>query len=439
MNYLLILTDQMQKYAWNGENNKVITPNLNRLAFEGTTFENGYSTCPICVPYRKSLWTGQYLSQFELDDAFENYGYIPEKAKTMAGILNEKGYETSFVGKYHLGQKQPIEEDIRAGFKHFLGYQIYNGYLDNIVFYNEENKEIKYEGHRTDITTQLGIERLQMLANKDKPFLHVVFYQAPHYPEQPSQKWLELYNDTKFEMPENYKPIDPYTPTYCPYSPRPYEKCPDYEAYHNDIQSYLQHYYGMVSQIDDGVGRILDEVENLGLANDTIILFSSDHGDMQGSHGFKNKSLPYEESACVPFIVRYPDGARNFKSSKPVSTVDILPTILDVEGYEKESNMLGISFCSQIKNGDSYNENTYIVSEFSIGKIEWVMIRDSQFKLICTQRGEPIYLFDIENDKHEMNNLINDKKHTTQKEVLYRYYMDWRRKLSDSAWNFQWV
>lgn len=427
MNYLLILTDQMHKYAWSGERDYVITPNLKRLADEGAVFDAAYTSCPICTPYRGVLFSGNYISQTGTTD---NNQPLPQGIKTMAGILNDIGYETSFVGKYHLGGggNTPITEDIRADFKHFLGYQCYNGFLKDICFYDENDNETQYQGHRTDVTTQLGIDRLNMLAETKKPFLHVIFYQAPHYPEQPSKPYAALYKDTVFPMPLNYEDIDPYTPTFSPRSPRPFENCPDYQKYHDDIQTYLQLYYGMVSQIDAGVGRLMDELDKLGIADDTMILFSSDHGDMQGSHGLKNKCLPYEESCGAPFIVRCPEGKKGIHIKKPISTVDILPTLMDISDIKKDDELPGESFYAKLKE-ETYNGGAIAFAEFFIGDNNWILIRDDRYKLVINFPEEnPVMLYDILNDKFETDNLIdnNDAKHI--KTRLISEFEKWKIK-----------
>ena len=152
--------------------------------------------------------------------------------------------------------------------------------------------------------------------------MHTIFFQAPHYPEQPSLEYERLYDSVTFPLPEQYGEIDPYTPTFSPYSPRPFENCPDYQRYGGKIQEYLKLYYGMVSQIDANVGRILDALDELGIADDTAVLFSSDHGDMQGSHGKKNKCLPFERSCGIPLILKVPGMRQAPRVFVPVSSVE---------------------------------------------------------------------------------------------------------------------
>ena len=243
-NILFIMTDQMHKYALGCVSEYVKTPNLDRLAAEGTLFTSSYSNNPLCTPFRGILYSGRYSSDTGtagLESA------LRQEEICLPDELGELGYETSFVGKLHLGGKGncPVPKAFWAGHKHFFGYQCYNGFEKDVCFYDEEGKEHCFQGHRTDVTADLGIERLRWLASTGKPFLHTIFFQAPHYPVQPSEKYAHLYDDITIPMPEEYQGIEPYTKTYSPRSAQPRELCPDYQKYGGDIQKYLKLYYGM--------------------------------------------------------------------------------------------------------------------------------------------------------------------------------------------------
>ncbi|MFR3250194.1 MAG: sulfatase-like hydrolase/transferase [Eisenbergiella sp.] len=316
-NLLLIMADQMHKYALGAVTPYVKTPNLDRLAAEGTLFANAYSNNPVCGPFRGILYSGRYSKDNRVQ---KNGQALREGEETLPKELARLGYETGFVGKLHLGAdgNGAVPEKYWAGHGHFFGYQCYNGFRDQVCFYDEQGTEHQFYEHRTDVTARLGIERLDKLARSGKPFLQTIFFQAPHYPEQPSEQYERLYDGVEFPMPEQYGQIEPYTPTYSPYSPRPFALCPDYARYGGNQQEYLKLYYAMVSQIDANVGLILRELERLGIAEDTAVVFSADHGDMQGSHGMKNKCLPYERSCGISLIVkvRWPEQKRRWRNAR---------------------------------------------------------------------------------------------------------------------------
>ena len=409
-NILMIFTDQMHKSAMGCRSEHVITPNLDRLAREGTMFVNAYANNPVCGPYRGNLFSGMYTR----DNGCRLNGNPLPDCECMADTFNAAGYATSFVGKWHLGDEgnKPIPQEIRGGFRHFIGYQCYNGFYDNVNFYDEDDQVHSYNRHRTDVTTDLGLDRLRMLANAGKPFLHVVFYQAPHYPEQPADEYYEQYRGQTMPHPPNYQDIDPYTPTFSPPSPRPFEKDPDYRNYGNNMQEYLRRYFAMVTQIDHGIGRMLAELDRLGLADDTLVLFSSDHGDMQGSHGLKNKCLPHEESAGIPLLLRVPREPGGRTVDTPVSSIDYYPTAVDYAGVDTKRTFSGrslIPFTSERPAAEP-DTKTPVFAENYQSEQHWIMIRDGKYKLTLDLiTDKPWLLHDLEKDPYESNNLVDDR------------------------------
>lgn len=415
-NILLIMADQMHKYALGAVTPYVKTPNLDRLAQEGALFLNAYSNNPVCGPFRGILYSGCYSKDCGVQ---KNGQALREEEETFPKELARLGYETGFVGKLHLGAdgNGPVPEKYRAGHKHFLGYQCYNGFREQVCFYDEQGTEHQFFEHRTDVTARLGIEKLRELAGSGKPFLQTIFFQAPHYPEQPSEEYERLYDGFRFPMPEQYEEIEPYTPTYSPYSPRPFELCPDFARYGGNIQEYLKLYYAMVSQIDANVGLILEELERLGIADNTAVVFSADHGDMQGSHGMKNKCLPYERSCGVPLLVRIPWMEQKKLIKTPVSSVDIYPTCMELAGGVSKKKLPGESLTGLISGERA--EHRPVFAENHMLQKPWYMMRNARYKLVADAAGmEPEFLFDMENDPEETENLVSDARFFAVREEL---------------------
>ena len=419
-NILFIFTDQMHRYAMHCMGTADIhTPHLDRLAAEGMLFTNAYSNCPICGPFRINLFTGLYTRQ---TGTYQNGDRIPENVPTLAGALNAHDYRTGYVGKWHIGGAGniPIPQALRGDFTEFIAYQCYNGFYDDVVFYDEADQAHRFDRHRTCVTTDLALQRLEGM--HDQPFALFVSYQAPHYPVQPAPAYETLYRDVTIARRPNSKEIDPYTRTYSPPSPQPPELCPDYRRYGNNLDEYLRLYYGMVSQIDAEVGRLLDGLERLGIANRTMVLFTADHGDMQGSHGLKNKSLPFEESAGIPLIVRVPGGAAGVVSDALVSDIDYFPTCLDYAGVPVPASLPGNNF-APLTRGEDQGLVDPVFSEME----DWVMVREGNWKLVvATDTSAPTMLFNLRDDPYEQRNLVGDAAYEQKKEVLLARIAAWR-------------
>lgn len=434
-NIVMILTDQMHKYALGTFDKNIKTPNLDRLSQESLCFENAYSNNPVCSPYRGCLFTGMYSCD---NGVLDNNQAINDGIECMADRFNNSGYETSFVGKLHLeaSGNKPIPKHLQYGFKHFMGYQCYNSFVDDVVFYDEDGNAHEFDDHRTDMTTKLGIDRMGMLADTDKSFLHIIFYQAPHYPEQPSDEFISLYKDEEVAYPPNYESIDPFIPTYSPPNIRPFEKCPNYIAYGNDMQAYKRMYNGMVSQIDKGVGRILSEIKELGIEDETLVLFSSDHGDLQGAHGLKGKREPYEESCGVPLIIKNPEVMEHKAIKKPVSGIDIYPTALAFAGIDIPGSLEGENVL-EFDDNDKKPRHVFSENHIPNDNKKWVMIRDERYKMtVKMATGKPYLMFDMDSDPYEMNNIVDSTSYDAIKQRLLNELRIWNKNRDNPPINF---
>ncbi len=428
-NVVFIYTDQMHKFALHAMGtDDIITPNLDQLAKEGTLFENAYSNCPICTPFRINLCTGLYASQTK---AFRNNYPIPKRCTTLADVFNNAGYHTSFVGKWHVGKSgnRPIPKSLRGGFRDFIGYQCYNGFYKDVHFYDEDNEVHVFNRHRTDVTTDIALERLegynQRGIGETTPLLMVIGYQAPHYPVQPSPKYEQIYKGKTIKRRKNTQEIDPYTKTGSPRSPRPKELCADFQRYGNDLNEYLRLYYALCTQIDANVGRIIAKLKALGMYENTLIVFTSDHGDMQGSHGLRNKTLPYEESSGIPLIIRTPDGKPGTRITTPVTTIDYFPTLLDYARIDPPADLKlpGKSILPACTEGKLENH----IPAFS-EMTKWRLIRDGPYKLVVEGETQtPTKFFHLENDPYELTNMVNEEAQQPKIKELRAKIVEWQR------------
>ncbi|MBS10776.1 MAG: hypothetical protein CME19_04135 [Gemmatimonadetes bacterium] len=425
LNVLFMFADQMHAFAMGCMgNDEIATPNLDRLASEGTLFKNCYSNAPVCTPFRATLVSGLYGSQ---TDTLHNCACVPEGTRTLAASLNDGGVRTSWVGKWHLGDKGniAIPPELRADFTDFIGYQCYNDFLHSVKFYDEGGTEHVYDHHRTDVTTDIAIERLEKI--KDEPFAMFVSYQNPHYPEQPAWRFEQMYQNKNLTRRPNASDVDPYTPTHSPPSPKPRENDPLFQKYGNDLDAYLRQYYAMVTQLDENVGRMLDALDEMGIADNTVVIFTSDHGDMQGSQGAVNKGLPWEESSRIPLIVRAPKGVSGNVVEDVVSGVDFFPTCLDYAGCESELSCEGDSFAAHTHDASTAAMDRPVFSEMR----PWCMVRKGAHKLVADKDPFTLtHLFDLESDPYEMNNLIESADHVEVRQSLQDHLEAWYKRVS---------
>jgi arylsulfatase A-like enzyme len=419
MNIIFIFADQMHGFAMGCMGNADIkTPHLDKLAAEGILFRNTYTCFPVCTPFRGNLFTGRFASQTGI---IGNTQAISANERTLADCFNDGGYRTSYVGKWHLGGKDNIwvEPHLRGGFKEMQAYQCYNDFEKQVWFFDEEGKKSDRAIHRTDATFQVAMEQLEKL--KDSQFALFISEQAPHYPLQPSPEFEALYQNATIRRRPNCQEIDPYVPTASP--PVPDVKTdPINIKYGNNLDQYLKLYYAMVTQVDHQVGKLMQKLEDLGIADKTAIIFTSDHGDLQGSHGEKNKNRFWEESVRIPFIASIPGGPRGIVRDELFSSVDFYPTLLDLAKIPVPASAEGISYAPFML-GDNQKANEEIFSEDKSG---WLMIRRGDFKLVVNRKTfEATHLFDLSSDPYEMNNLVESSKFQSKRDELKQRLKAW--------------
>ncbi len=425
-NLLYIFADQLNGFSLGCNGNPdARTPHLDALAARGTVLQNAYSCAPVCTPARITMWTGRYAGNL---GTLTNDARIPAGVPTMADAFRNAEYLTSYVGKWHIGGagNVPVTGDLQGGFEAFAGFQCYNEFHKDVRFFDEQDQAIEFPGrHRTDATFDLAIERLRAAAKDGRPFLLCVSEQAPHYPCQPSEEFLAPFRGRQMSIrPNTAVGTDPYTPTYSPPSPKK-EEDPTFKAYGGDLQEYLRHYHAAVSQVDAGVGRLLTELETLGITENTIVIFSSDHGDMQGSHGLINKCVPYEESVRIPFLAAGPAIARGAVREDLIGTVDFFPTFAELCGVPLGPGVAGHSPADTLAGRKSVAAER-IFSEDQSG---WAMVREGAWKLVADIRtDEPKQLYSLEKDPFEMDNLLGNSEASTVRNRLADALGGWRRQ-----------
>ena len=416
-----------QAEMW-GEGIIVETPNIDRIAREGALCKNWYATSPVCTPSRASMMTGLYPIA---TNAYINDRPLGEEVVTFGQILKAHGYATSYVGKWHLdGEDKPgFAPKNNFGFDHNR-YMINRGHWK--ILKEDKNgviidqKLAKWGGgvfnqeraNKENFTTDFLVTRALNILEEDKnnPFCLMLSIPDPHGPDQVRAPYNTMYTHFKFKEPRTMQtPEGLKDPLWV-----------NKKGKKNTAKSIKQHnmaqYYGMVKCIDDNVGRLLNFLDQNNLTHNTIVVFTSDHGDLLGEHGKINKGLPYETSARVAFMLRYPNKVKAGKHiEKAYTMADFTPTILGLMGIKTTTKFQGINAAKDFKSSQRQLINTRTVYLTNANK-RWVAAVNNQYKLVMSPLDKP-WLFDLKKDPDELINFYNNPNYVniakTLKKELY--------------------
>lgn len=414
-NIILITCDQLrQDFVGAHGCEFILTPNIDRLAKEGCIFDNAYSPNPVCIPARHNLITGLTARQHGFDDNYfgKDAKACPYYLPTFAQILNDDGYDTIAIGKMHF---QP--ERRAVGFDRFLNmdelphtreeddYAMYlkeqgYGHLQSVhgvrscLYMQPQRSLLPKEHHGSAWVADRSIEYLDATRGR-KPFLMWIGFIHPHPPLDIPEEWADLY---KGKIPA---PVKSKTPLSTLAIENQQLAC----VYNEEVRTRIRELYASaISHVDFQIGRIMDKLRDLGLMDDTLILFTSDHGEMLGDLDTYQKFLPYDPSCKIPFIIRYP---KVFKAGERqnafVDLNDVLPTFVDAAGlsYPAPYELPGESL---LKQGGKKNRR-YQYTEHQKESKRWCCIRDERYKYVHFY-GDADQMFDMLEDPKEQTNLL---------------------------------
>lgn len=461
LNLLFIITDQQRWDAMSCAGNEILqTPNLDKLAREGARFTNFYSACPVCVPARTAILTGHSIESNHVVDNKDADKTDAPPFPSFDQILLRSGYHGEYHGKYHSpyalaleytqpvswlnGKKAPAKSKALTSeseaFRAYLEKNVparplrpgellqANGIYTSIELDERFGKpdaakgsqaesygrlEVPAEHSHAAYTAKEGIAALDRL--KGGPFTLTISIDPPHPPMIVSEPYYSMYPPQGIPAPASIS--DPRTNS--PYADRPGEGV----LYRQPqlIKQMTSIYYGMVREVDDWIGKILQRVDDLGLADNTLIIFTSDHGEMLGDHGMHGKFVFYEGSVHVPLLMRLPGAIKPGTVIKaPASHIDLFPTILDYcgkTGNESEGRSL-----RTLIDGIDPGTNRVAVSEWPATRIPGFMVYDGRWKLLYGRAANAPSLdalYDLQTDPQELNNLIgkNPQREQSRTEV----------------------
>lgn len=448
-NIIFVMSDQWRRQAMGFVNeDAVITPNLDNFSKEAVFFENAVTNRAICTPSRATIFTGQYPATHGV---FGNSVRLSTKSITLGDVAKANGYQTAYIGKVHLdGDKEGfVPPERRHGFDYWIMSNHHNPFSQGYFIQNKKEKTIVKNSWEPDWITDRAIEYID--SAKNNPFCLVVSYGPPHtgggsgfedrsqpgkrtdgkikkgYGYAAPKKWEDLYpNPENIERRKNVKPVrgDESWPT-------------------------LPGYFGAISSIDENFGRMVDYLKTNGLFDNTIIVFTADHGEMLGSHGRMTKSVWFEESVGIPCLVSYKNKVRSAVVSNPFSTVDMTPTILGLAGINVPECMEGTNYAPALF-GKRQKLPEMAFCSFDQGSPE---TRDRAYRSLYTSRYtyviaqkcyEPdgikngIVLYDKEKDPYQLNPLYKGMGYDKIIDELHEELLKHLEATNDPFVELQW-
>ncbi|MDO6732616.1 sulfatase [Marinovum sp. 2_MG-2023] len=431
-NILILYPDQMRYDAMSPSGNTVVrTPNLQRLADEGMTFDAAFTSYPLCCPFRASLMTGKYAQGHGM---YQNHFPLRADQEFLAERLKDTGYQTLYVGKWHLeGGPKPgfVPPGRRFGFDRFVGFNRGHNYMDGI-FWRDTDQPYRCARYEPHFQTDHMIEFIdEALETPENPFFGFLSYGPPHHPNDMPEHWRKMYRENEIELspahlsPEEQRRIQEERVSIdcngdakaalkskCSYG----AKQPLEPETPEEQRRFIAEYYGMTSCIDFNVGRLLNHLDRRGIAENTLVIFLSDHGDMLGEHGYFCGFKPqgYRAAMQVPFIARWP--GRIAPGTRTDALIDVGPdtpvTLLDIVGGKALSEAHGISYRSVLEGGtgerDAVWYQTFRMEDGAKGEYTPVPERGIRTRdwLYVRQPARRKFLFDQNADPQELTNLV---------------------------------
>ncbi len=485
LNILLITSDQQHYNTLGSLNDKIKTPALDRLCNEGTRFDRAYCPNPTCTPTRASIITGMYPSQH---GAWSLGTKLPETVPTVGEAFSKAGYKTALIGKAHFQplateqgnesiECQPLLRDLDFwrkfhgpwyGFDHVelsrnhtceshvgMHYAIWmeeNGLADWADYFDpyppdaeamekrRENRtwDIPQEFHYTKWTGDRTIAQIEESADSDKPFFIWSSFHDPHPPYKVPEPWASLYDPNDMAPGQLTAGEHDKNPAHFGMTQ---EDDPDFKGKYfedqnihgakshlrdmDELKKDMACYYGMVSFMDQQIGRILDALDEKGLAKNTLVVFSSDHGHFIGEHGLIAKAIHhYEDLLRVPFIVRWPGKTPAGKASDAIQNlVDLAPSFLAAAGLDVPGLMTGLDQTECWTSGASCRNWSITENHHTRTNFHMKTYVNARYKITVYRKGSDGELFDLQEDPGEINNLWHDPGASQLKADLMEEFM----------------
>lgn len=404
-NIVVFLTDQQRWDSTGTHGNPLdLTPNFDRMARRGTDVHYAFTPQPVCGPARSCLQTGMYATQ---TGCFRNGIPLPHESRTLAHRFHDAGYNTGYIGKWHLASRDPVVLDERGGYDYWLASNTleFTSEPYDTVMYDGDCQRVKLPGYRVDALTDAAIRFID--DNQENPFYLFLSFLEPHHQNRVDD----------YVAPDGYR--ERYAGRWIP---------PDLAALGGSTHQHLGGYFGMVKRLDEALGRLLDALKSLVLLDNTVVVFASDHGCHFKTRNAEYKRSCHESSIRVPIAIQGPGFEGGGQIRELVSLLDLPPTLLDATGLPIPPEFQGRSILPLCRGKrDGWPEEMFVqISESQVGRA----VRTHRWKYCVTapernptqDSGSDRYveeaLYDLEADPYELTNLIELESHSEVCDIM---------------------
>jgi len=430
-NIIFLLADDQRNRTLNAlGNDEVITPNLDKLVQEGTTFNNAYimgaMNGAVCSPSRAMIMTGRAL--FNIDPTGQT---IDPAHVTMPKTLEEADYHTYHIGKWHNGRNAFIES-FDDGSKIFFGgmhsqYNVPTYEYSKAGDYSKDKMNPLSPEHSSELYADAGVAFLENY-NSDNPFFMYLAFQAPHDPREMPKEYLEMYDTSKISIPKNFMPEHPFDNGEIDIRD---EWLAGYPRTEPEIKANIAAYYAMITHLDAQIGRVLRTLEEKGMTDNTIIVFSGDNGLAVGQHGLMGKQNLYEHSINVPLVFKGPGIPKAKTNDNFAYLFDIYPTLCDIAGVDAAKTVQGNSLLPNIKDPKIKSRESMFFAYKNFQRAA----RNDDWKIIMYNVDDKIttQLFNLKDDPMEINNLANNPEYSEDLKRMTNILSDQMLENKDKA------
>jgi arylsulfatase A-like enzyme len=423
------------------------TSHIDRIANEGILFKNCFVTNSICTPSRSAIFTGMYSHK----NGVYKFTALNQSQPTFPKLMRKAGYHTALIGKYHL-HSNPVGLDywsILPGQGQYHDPEFIEIGDDSPTGWVRDGKQTTYEGHSSDVIADKALDYLRNRRPEDKPFMFCCHFKAPHDTWECARRYEDYLADVEIPEPANlfddYKGRSDALKKTLQYIGSDWGDHTNFEEQTGRLkgkarrkkqyQLYMKKYLRCVKGVDDNVGRILDYLDESGLAENTIVMYTGDQGFFLGEHGLYDKRFMYEEALRMPFLVRWPGRIKPGSTSEGmILNVDFAPTILEAAGAKPHPAMQGRSFVPLLKGTTPSDWRTSMYYRYYYSHFETEPhfgVRTHEHKLIYFNRINQWELYDLLKDPLEMNNVYDDPRYRQTVKKLKRELKRLQTELGD--------